>query len=172
MACHVWRGGPMPAAGHGQLGQAAHGWRWAQATAHQVLSHSDRKKASHSKGRRSGRRTTRVLPRILLWSPSTTTGTRSKWGAARPGRPLSRAGTPARDPRGLCLPEPGAARRTGPRGHAEARRCRRRRPTHRAETQPHIPAGPTVDRPPHRIALARRGLSAPPSPCRAALLRR
>jgi hypothetical protein len=33
MACHVWRGGPMPAAGHGQLGQAAHGWRWAQARA-------------------------------------------------------------------------------------------------------------------------------------------
>ena len=42
-----------------------------QSSAHQVLSHSDRKKASHSKGRRSGRRTTRVLPRILLWSPST-----------------------------------------------------------------------------------------------------
>ena len=61
--------------------------------------------ASHNKS---------FLPRILLWSPSTTTGTR-RWGAARPGRPLSRAGTPARDPRGLCLPEPGAARRTGPR---------------------------------------------------------
>ena len=171
MACHVWRGGPMPAAGHGQLGQAAHGWRWAQATAHQVLSHSGSKKSltARSEGRRSGRRTTRVLelyPRSY-WSPSN-----NYTGTGDPGRSAVRAhGCPAHPPaiRAACaclsLVLPGAQahaamqRRGGVEGGGP-RTEQRRNHTSRQ------------DRPPHRIALARRGLSAPPSPCRAALLLR
>ena len=133
------------------------------------LTQAAKKASQQGPRRRSGRRTTRVLelyPRSY-WSPSN-----NYTGTGDPGRSAVRAhGCPAHPPaiRAACaclsLVLPGAQahaamqRRGGVEGGGP-RTEQRRNHTSRQ------------DRPPHRIALARRGLSAPPSPCRAALLLR
>ena len=128
-------------------------------------------KKPHSKVRRASvaARTTSVLELYpgSYWSPSN-----NYTGTGDPGRSAVRAhGCPAHPPaiRAACaclsLVLPGAQahaamqRRGGVEGGGP-RTEQRRNHTSRQ------------DRPPHRIALARRGLSAPPSPCRAALLLR